>query len=76
MLRQIAQHKTALGVYVFYFILWIWLGFIAYNDFSNHGDGETIGINLFARKILNRLAKSATNQPCDKHTIRLALIAF
>ena len=52
MISLIRQHKTATIIYIIYILLWIWLSFIAYNDFNNFGHGETIGMNLFFFSLL------------------------
>jgi len=44
---QLKQHPIALSFLGIYFLCWIYLGFIALNEFTHYGDGETIGMCLY-----------------------------
>ncbi len=43
----IRQHPAWLIITCFYTLCWLWLLYIGYHDYTNHGDGETIGMSLF-----------------------------
>ncbi|MGY4535943.1 hypothetical protein ACVW0P_000337 [Mucilaginibacter sp. UYNi724] len=41
------EHPVAIILCGIYFLLWCWIGYVAYYDFINQGDGETIGLTLY-----------------------------
>ncbi|WP_377143290.1 hypothetical protein [Mucilaginibacter lutimaris] len=41
------KHPIAITFCVIYFLLWCWMGYIAYHDFTHNGDAEVIGLTLY-----------------------------
>jgi len=52
MIGQIKTHHIATSIFIIYIIVWLWLFYVAYYDFTHYGDGETIGMSVFGATLL------------------------
>jgi hypothetical protein len=50
--QSLKEHPVAVSMFALYVLVWLWLFYVGYYDYSHYGDGETTGMSIFGAIIV------------------------
>jgi hypothetical protein len=46
-MSTLKEHPVAVSIFALYVLIWVWLSYLGYYDYTHYSDGETTGMSIF-----------------------------